>query len=329
MQIDMDSNLTTQIALIENADKDYGEYYYVASKVIHNNKMFLSIGYDSGTIGAYTDSKLYCVDLTSNDLKLLDTNVTKEFKLHNNSLYYQEYSLEEMVSTVKKVDLDTLKITEINNSNGEINITDNLVTDRNGEVVYIYGIYSTNKVLVSKEDKDEFKEKYAVNLSENDILIQVREVQKVNNKIYFLLEISKHNPDGDIGWRESYERIASEMYSYDLSNDTKSLVYLYKATDLIENMSGDSSANDEEVLAPLGENEMYLDIRLKDKGLKDTFDVRVEEVGGLIIGKRIEYEGTHSRAEEMITIKVTKEIGAMLSVYIDDKLDSQMLITEE
>ena len=73
---------------------------------------------------------------------------------------------------------------------------------------------------------------------------------------------------------------------------------------------------------------MYLEIRLSDKGLKENFEVRVEEVGGLIIGKRIEYEGTHSRSEGTLKIKVTKEVGAMLTVYIDNKVDSQMLIEE-
>ena len=79
---------------------------------------------------------------------------------------------------------------------------------------------------------------------------------------------------------------------------------------------------------PLAENEMYLEIAVANKGLSETFDIRVEEVGGFIVGKRIEYEGTHSRSEEKIKIKVTKEIGAMLTVYIDDKVDSQMLIEE-
>ena len=326
IEYNMNSKTTKEFATIKHNDKPEDVYYYVASNVIYQNKMFISIGYDAGTISAYSGSQLYCINLDTKEVKLLDNNVARELVSEGNLLYYKENQLESNVDIVKSLNMDSLIITPIENT-GNIVVNSSLIGEKNGNSVYIDGVYYTDKIIFSAKEKEEFKNKYASNIPEEDILIQIRKVEKVDDKIYCLLEIAKHKADEDIGWRYSYERIASEKYSYDLKTGKKTLVYLYKVTDKILNENLESSSGDE--LEPLGENEMYLQIRLTDKGLKDTFDIRVEEVGGLIIGKRIEYEGTHSRAEEMITIKVTKEIGAMLSVYIDDKLDSQMLIEAE
>lgn len=326
LEYNMTAKTTQEIATIKHNEKPDDVYYYVASNVMYQNKMFISIGYDAGTANIYSGSQLYCVNLETKEVKLLDNNITRELVREGNLLYYREEQLEEVGNIVKKLNMDSLTISEIKDI-GDIVIDSNVIGEKNGNSMYIDGIHLTDKIIFSATEKEEFKNKYAPNALEEDILIQIREVEKVDDKIYFLLEIARHKVEEDIGWRYSYERIASEKYSYDIKTGKKTLIYLYKVTDKILGENTESMSGNE--LEPLGENEMYLQIRLTDKGLKDTFDIRVEEVGGLIIGKRIEYEGTHSRAEEMLTIKVTREVGAMLSVYIDDKLDSQMLIEAE
>ena len=169
-----------------------------------------------------------------------------------------------------------------------------------------------------------FKNKYIAESGDENILVKVSNVEFVGEKIYYLLELSKYNSTGT---KESYERIASEVYMYNTNTYKKVLLYLYKVSDKKEQVSGD--INDLPIIEePLAENEMYLNIKLTGKGLKDTFQVRVEEAGGGLLTKRIEYEGTHSSSEEMLKIKVTKEVGAMLTVYIDDEVDSQMIIEE-
>jgi hypothetical protein len=78
----------------------------------------------------------------------------------------------------------------------------------------------------------------------------------------------------------------------------------------------------------LKENEMIVTINTNNIW-QNEFDVRVEEVGGMIIGKRIEYEGHHQKSDGDIKIKVLKEVGAMLTVYVDNSLHSQMRIEED
>ena len=322
MNTEIVSILPNQENKVENVDISQ---YYIASYVLTEGKLFLSIGCESGTAHIYTNGALYVVDLGKKEVKKLDEEVSPMIRLWQGAVYYTT-GVDDL--NMKKVDTQTLKITDVN-SKEELSIESELPVQYQNSLesyVYVEGIMKTNQIVFSKEEIEAFKNKYK--LLEDDV-VTISYAEKVGSKIYFQVEGAKHKVEQDIGWRYAYERVASEIYEYDLETGKKKLIYLYKITDKREE-SGDMYHSGEEQISeePLAENEMYLEIKLKDKGLKDTFEVRVEEVGGFIIGKRIEYEGIHTRSEEMLKIKVTKEVGAMLTVYIDNKIDSQMLIEE-
>ncbi len=69
-------------------------------------------------------------------------------------------------------------------------------------------------------------------------------------------------------------------------------------------------------------------IDISKKGVRDIFTVRVE-LQGSSIGKQILYEGVHSREDKVVNVPVDKNLSGMLRVYIDDKLDSEMLIEKQ
>ncbi len=66
-------------------------------------------------------------------------------------------------------------------------------------------------------------------------------------------------------------------------------------------------------------------IDLSKMGERETFNVKVV-VEGISVGKRIEYEKQHSRTDGTIEVEVTNAVGAMLKVYVDDVVVSEMTL---
>ena len=75
-------------------------------------------------------------------------------------------------------------------------------------------------------------------------------------------------------------------------------------------------------------NDRVIPIDISKKGVRDVFTLKVE-LQGSSIGKQILYEGVHSREDKVVNIPVAKNLSGMLRVYIDDKLDSEMLIEKQ
>lgn len=304
---------------IENLFQDdgYGNFYLLDDR-------FFFAGY----------SKLYSVNMQGEDYREIATGNYIWCDEENHEIYYINTRNND---TLYKINTQNLKITKLMNEEAEeiekkimelekpIELS---IQYQNSLEGYVFSDTSQLKpVVFTKEEIEAFQNKYNI-LKEDSITIS--HVEKVDSKIYFQIEGAKLKTGQDVNEQNKYERIASEIYEYDLETGKKKLIYLYKITDKREEESGEIYPSGEKQIEeePLAENEMYLEINLEGKGLKDTFEVRVEEVGGLIIGKRVEYEGIHSRNEKVLKIKITKEIGAMLTVYIDNQIDSQMLIEE-
>lgn len=323
-KLNIEDNTDVEIATIKaslNFNSETNGYYVADSEKV-GDKIFLSVGYDDGTARMYTDGNLYCLDLSNYTCNLIEKGIDRKLLLRENEVYYTM-----MVETpyLKKIDANDLRISII--SDFAYTIAYDTILDTTGQGLKYLDDNLTPKTLVSSIEEDKLKEKYGVSNGDSNYIVTIKNIEFVKNKVYYLMELSRYNEDVTMGWRDGYDRVASEVYMVDTSTNKKTLLYMYKAADKEEIDSGDVY-DSSDVEEPLAENEMYLEIKLSDRGLKDTFEVRVEEVGGLIIGKRIEYEGTHSRSEGMLKIKVTKEVGAMLTVYIDGKPDTQMVIEE-
>lgn len=308
---DINKNDKTDICTIDTENSQYtSENISVAKAYLKDSKLVFIVEY-SYEETAITSS-LYVADLTNDKCELIEEGIESEMLLEENEVYYQSYNFITLERTLKVLDLDTLKVQR---SNSNFRVENNLIVNLDNKFSYLKD--NAEVEVLTAEEIDAFKQKY-----DPEGIVTIRDIQKVDDVVFYLVEVSKQNG-------EVYERVASEMYMYN-SKGRNVLLYLYKATDEPDVSgdtmeSGDKSGDYEE---PLAENEMYINIDLSNKGLRDTFTVRVEEEGGIIKGKLIVYEGTHKREDGIIKIKARKEIGAMLSVYIDDKLDSQMLIEE-
>ena len=69
----------------------------------------------------------------------------------------------------------------------------------------------------------------------------------------------------------------------------------------------------------------HITIDLTNKGTRDSFTVKVE-VQGDLSGKKIIHEETHTRSEGKIKVPVPKNTMGLIRVFIDDELDSEMVI---
>ncbi|MBO5142353.1 MAG: Stk1 family PASTA domain-containing Ser/Thr kinase [Clostridia bacterium] len=69
----------------------------------------------------------------------------------------------------------------------------------------------------------------------------------------------------------------------------------------------------------------YITIDLSNKGVRETFSVRVE-LQGDITGKKILHEATHKRSDGRIQVAVSKNATGLIRVYIDGEIDSEMVI---
>ncbi|MBR4110328.1 MAG: Stk1 family PASTA domain-containing Ser/Thr kinase [Clostridia bacterium] len=67
-----------------------------------------------------------------------------------------------------------------------------------------------------------------------------------------------------------------------------------------------------------------ISIDVSKKGVRDVFTLKVE-VQSSSVGKKIIYEGVHSRNDKTVNVTIPKGLSGMLRVYIDDKLDSEMV----
>lgn len=291
-------NVISSNGKVENLFKDSG----VGDFYIMDDLFFFSSA----------DNKLYSVNMHGEDYRMIAKGHYVGCDEENHKIYYRNIN---SANALYELDTQSLKITKLNDEEIDLKSQEDTIEINKDEII-------------SSDEITEFKEKYNIASGDTNYFVSINNMESAGDGVFYFLELSKYI-EGRTNISESkYERIATEVYMYDMNTKKNSLLYLYKASDRDISLSGDIYSEFEDLEELLAENEMYLEISLKDKGLSETFDIKVEEVGGFILGKRIEYEGTHSRSEEKIKIKVTKEIGAMLTVYIDGKIDSQMVIEE-
>lgn len=73
-------------------------------------------------------------------------------------------------------------------------------------------------------------------------------------------------------------------------------------------------------------NKKAIEIDVSNVGERDVFTVRVEIEGQLIGGRKVEYEAKHKRSDGKIKVMVSDIKGAMISVYIDGKLEYEYIL---
>lgn len=87
--------------------------------------------------------------------------------------------------------------------------------------------------------------------------------------------------------------------------------------------SGNMGNNNQGGTTTDGKRSIKLD--LSSRGERDTFVVKVV-VEGNTVGRKVEYEANHKRSDGIINVAVSDIKGAMLKVYIDDVIVSEMVL---
>jgi len=343
----------SQIILLEHNIKDNVQKEVTKLKVTYNetkynNKLIsdyvvcvlnvgrysgLCIGTPSdGNMGGFLDREFYVIDLEEKSIdKVRGVSKAKDDD------WFDEDSLRKELS-VELYKLDSLNV--------EIPSADSLFTkDDKKEFASRYNIDLDAKL------GDEAKDKLSTDPDMEKFIIELEDYSIVGNNVFYKITASRRNPYKEVGWRQAFIRMVTEVYVKNLKTNEVKFLYLYInnnyelmeekiselesgdaiiSGDIFADLSGDVSG---EVIVPvsdeskLKDGEMLLEIDTTNIW-KSEFDVRVEEVGGMIIGKRIEYEGHHTKDESIIKIKVNKEPGAMLTVYIDGEASSNMVFEQ-
>ena len=60
-----------------------------------------------------------------------------------------------------------------------------------------------------------------------DICYRLTYIQKVNKRIFYVIETSKYTPEKNRGWRDAYSRIKTFVYCYNENNEQTELLYEY------------------------------------------------------------------------------------------------------
>ena len=273
----------------------------------------------TGTIGGYYYGDGYTFDLVNNTIK-------KSFSL--NDFEGSNYSDLSFYAKLEK-ELYRLKFSD------ELPEIDSFVSDKDRKD--FAGVYNLDlDATLGNEAKNsgaftEDSPKYYIGIEDHHV---------VGRKILYKVTASRANPTAEIGWRPAFIRIVTEVHIKDLETGEDQFIYSYvnekyedQVKDILKEVSNTVSGEEIDVVndktgeEELKSDEMYLEIKVNNIW-KDEFDVRVEEEGSIIFGKRIEYEGHHKKADGTIKLKVSKEVGAMLTVFIDNERHSQVLIDE-
>ena len=283
-----------------------------------------------GSIGGFYDKEIYIFDLDSK-------TITKSNSTSSESDWYSSDDLYKSVF---------MALYEVNTDSRFPSVSGLINEDDKTEFAERYGIDLSDTLGAETVDSDIADE------DEAKYIIEIEDYTVVGNTIFYKITASRRNPLSDVGWRASYVRMISEVYLKNLVTKETKFIYKYvnnnysriedeikeilakkEAESGEKNASGDFSGEIFELIGnsgdassePIKVEQIPIDISTANIW-KQEFDVRVEEVGGMIIGKRIEYEGHHTKDENLIRILVTREPGAMLTVYIDGEASSQMTI---
>ncbi len=349
MEHSIEENIQKEVANLHIVlhEKDYNNLVsdYVVGTYSAGRFTGLCIGTpNDGSMGGFYDEEFYIFDLEDKTIE----KAAKGIKKGETEWFTEDAIEKQLIREVYKLANASTSVPEVNE----------LFTEKDREKF-------AQKYNIDLEEKlgIEAKEKLATDPEMEKYIIELEDYSIVGNNVFYKITASRRNPLKEIGWRPAFVRMCSEVYVKNLSTEQTLFVYAYVNTnygyvenEIMASLSGDASGdvsgdisgdrsgdfsgeallvasgeksgevektntNQEDVLGP---NETYIDIDFKNLW-KQEFDVRVEEVGGMIIGKRIEYEGHHTLDEEKIKIKVTVEPGAKLTVYIDGEESSSYI----
>lgn len=98
--------------------------------------------------------------------------------------------------------------------------------DSQGQVYYQYLQNGEKQILIVPSDYEQ-DSMGATPFYQEDALFEIRDVEVLENWVYYTTEYSIHNKEGDIGWRYNYVRQKTKTYRKNLEDQTIELLWEY------------------------------------------------------------------------------------------------------
>ncbi|MGE5474866.1 MAG: Stk1 family PASTA domain-containing Ser/Thr kinase [Ignavibacteriales bacterium] len=119
---------------------------------------------------------------------------------------------------------------------------------------------------------------------------------------------------GDVSYTKDSSQSDGVVLFQSISPDTE-VTNLTKVSITVNSLNANSN---------VGGSTQYISIDVSEKGLNRTFMLRVEIEG--VNGRKIVVNEMHSRDEKQVVVPIKGAGNSVVRVYIDDKLDSEMVV---
>lgn len=219
-KINLDGTGNKELKLFEG---NIQGFYTIPCFEILDDKLYFTVGAYAGTAHMYQTGKLVSMDKDGTNYKIIADNEGDYFNISRKNTKVNIHISGSIERNNSNIIIDTEDIVIIN---------DNTIVHRNGQPfvfedkVCIYENDDVNpKILLDKIDYTKIKELKKV-VKDID-LYECIYIQKLNNRIFYVLEVSRYTPENDIGWRMSYCRIKTFVYCKNLNDGKTKLLYEY------------------------------------------------------------------------------------------------------
>ena len=220
-RVALDGSQTETVLEIPGYAQQYGleEGASIIASQIYNGYLYFNYGYIAGTARLYQEGVIGRVRLDGSGYQVIaGTGVRKNetFYVYANDSGEVFINIRDLYGGNYRIALKDLSITSVETISatmGEIFCE--------GGAAYFYP--EANNVLVQIVKDDRLDNASGM----GETYFQVRDAQIVDGYIYYITEYSVHNPEGDMGWRYSYERKETTLYRRPLNGDQIEVIYQY------------------------------------------------------------------------------------------------------
>ena len=193
---------------------------------IYNNTVYFSCGSTSGSADEYSGGIIAKVKKNGTGFKVL---AGKNGKLVESKFYILKSKNDTKliydtgIEGRKAISLKTYKVT-----NTKFTVQPMGEVFHDGDNISIYKSYSGKKTtLVRKSDYSSLGKNLSLKNGYDETYLSIEPVEYIEGNVYFKVELSKHNPKVDLGWRYGYTRKITKVYKKNLKTNKKVLLYSY------------------------------------------------------------------------------------------------------